>query len=77
MRQSSSLVVERSRDISDMLQQQSAASQEVATSMEGISGEVERTAASVSSLSTATDTLRGSVQDMRQLLVRYEESLTA
>jgi aerotaxis receptor len=77
VRQSSSLVVERSRDISDMLQQQSAASQEVATSMEGISGEVERTAASVSSLSTATDTLRGSVQDMRQLLVRYEESLTA
>jgi aerotaxis receptor len=77
VRQSSSLVVERSRDISDMLQQQSAASQEVATSMEGISGEVERTAASVSSLSTATDTLRGSVQDMRQLLVRYEASLTA
>lgn len=75
VRTSSTLVVERSRDISEMLQQQSAASQEVANSMEGISTEVERTASSVSSLSTATFALRGSVEEMRHLLSRYEASL--
>ncbi|WP_345248064.1 methyl-accepting chemotaxis protein [Pigmentiphaga soli] len=75
VRSSSMLVVDRSRDISDMLQQQSAASQEVATSMEDISHEVERTASSVSALAGATDALRGSVEHMRQLLVRYQGSL--
>jgi aerotaxis receptor len=75
VRESSTLVVERSRDISEMLQQQSAASQEVANSMEGISSEVERTASSVSSLATATTELRGSVEEMRHLLSRYEASL--
>ncbi len=75
VRQSSTLVVERARDISEMLQQQSSASQEVASSMEGISSEVERTSASVAALAGATEALRGTVGDMRQLLVRYEGSL--
>ncbi|WP_160142258.1 methyl-accepting chemotaxis protein [Pigmentiphaga humi] len=75
VRHSSSLVVERARDISGMLMQQSSASKEVAESMEGISNEVERTSTSVASLAQATEALKGTVGDMQHLLVRYETSL--
>jgi len=75
VRRSSMMVVERARDISGMLQQQSSASKEVAESMEGIAQEVERTTVSVASLAQATEALKGTVNHVRHPLVRCENSL--
>lgn len=71
VRDSSQAVVERATQITAMLDQQSTASQSVAESMDVISEEVENTSQSVASLSNAASALQSSVNDMRQLLVRY------
>jgi aerotaxis receptor len=76
VRESSGAVVDRSRDIAGMLTQQSAASREIAGSMEAISEAVDRTAASVQGLGTTSNQLHGTAGEIRQLLARFEASLT-
>lgn len=75
VRESSGAVVDRSRHISDMLNQQSSASTEIANSMEVISGEVDRTSDSVAGLGAASLRLRGTAGEIRELLGRYAASL--
>jgi len=75
VRESSGAVVDRSRQISDMLTQQSSASTEIANSMEVISGEVDRTSDSVAGLGEASLRLRVTAGEIRELLGRYAASL--
>lgn len=75
VRESSGAVVDRSRDIAGMLTQQSSASREIAGSMEAISEEVDRTAASVAGLGTTSHQLHDTAGEIRQLLTRFEGSL--
>jgi aerotaxis receptor len=65
--------VRTANEITAMLQQQSAASQDVARAMEHLSGQIDATGANVEQISGATGDLRATVKEMR-LLVRHMES---
>ena len=75
VRDSSRRVVESARAITDMLTQQSAASTEVANSMEGISLAVDRSHEALGALNNTAGALNSTVLELRQLLKRYEGSL--
>ncbi len=76
VRDASGAVVQRSRDIANMLSQQSITSQDIAGSMESISTNVEQTAESVSGLSRTAHGLHDTAGEIRHLLSRYEASLS-
>jgi aerotaxis receptor len=75
VRDSSRRVVESARAITEMLTQQSAASTEVANSMEGISLAVDRSHEALGALTNTAGDLNLTVLELRQLLRRYEASL--
>ena len=77
VRESSGVVVDRSRDIAGMLTQQSSASHDIAGSMEAISTAVDRTAASAEGLGATSQQLHETAGEIRQLLARFEASLAA
>ena len=58
-----------------MLDQQAAASHEVATAMEVISGSVESNNASVGRIGEAARQLRGTADELRSLISHLERSL--
>jgi aerotaxis receptor len=75
IRGSSDQVVAASREISEMLRQQSAASHEVASNMEKISAAIDRANHGLSAVGGTSSRLKGTAGELRELVRHLEGSL--
>jgi aerotaxis receptor len=75
IRDASNRVVSASREVAEMLKQQSSASHEVAANMEGISAAIDRTHGGLSAVESASGQLRGTAAELRELVRHLEGSL--
>lgn len=75
IREASRGVAQSASDISAMLEQQSQASLEVATSMERMSMLTDRNVAGIKELDASAHTLAGTSQELRKLVAHFEKSL--